>query len=299
MKKIFFLSLLCVLPWLSRAQDEPVAAKDTTWKTSIKLGFNFNQASFSDNWTGGGVNSIAFASFFNTRANYRKGKWSWDNELEFLYGIIRNAGQDYRKSQDRIFLDSKIGYDISEKWNGYFSLNFLTQFAPGYRYVDDSLSSDGVDGLTISRFLAPGFITTSLGFEYDPNDWFLLRLSPFAPRITIVTDTDLYLNTKGNTNYGVEIGETVRYEWLAAQLQAEINKDITETLNLQTRYIMFANYETLSLSSIDHRLDLNITAELTKYINVNLAAIILYDEDQDTSLQISQLLGVGVLLQRK
>ncbi|MFP4090420.1 MAG: DUF3078 domain-containing protein [Cyclobacteriaceae bacterium] len=298
MKKTTFFLLFLSSYLYSLAQENAVSEKDTTWTNSVKFGFNFNQASFSDNWTGGGINSIAFASLFNAQADYQQGKWSWDNELELIYGVIRNAGQDYRKSQDRIFLDSKLGYAIAENWNGFYSLNFLTQLAPGYRYVDNPTDPDGIDALTISRIFAPAFITNALGFEYTPNDWFLLRLSPFSPRITIVADTDLYLNTQGNTNYGVEIGEKVRYEWLAAQMQAEINKDLTETINLQSRYILFANYETLALETIDHRLDLTVTAKLTRYINVNLSAIMLYDVDQDPGIQLSQLLGVGVLLQK-
>lgn len=43
---------------------------DTTWRTSVKFALNFNQAAFSDNWIGGGVNSIAFSSFFNYQAHY-------------------------------------------------------------------------------------------------------------------------------------------------------------------------------------------------------------------------------------
>lgn len=269
---------------------------DTVWTTSTRFGINFNQAAFSENWTGGAVNSIAFSGLFNYLTNYQNGSWSWDNTVDLLYGVINNQGQGIRKSQDRIFLDSKVGYDISEDWNGYSSLNFLTQFAPGFRYVE--LPSGREDGLKVSNFLAPAFLTLSLGFEYMPNDNFSLRLSPFSPRITIVNDTELYLNTENNTNYGVEIGETIRYEWLAFQLLMSWNKNITENISLQTRYLTFANYEQLSLEKIDHRVDVTLAAKLTQYINVNFSGIAIYDFDQIDELQFSQLIGVGILLSR-
>ncbi|WPP53223.1 DUF3078 domain-containing protein [Catalinimonas niigatensis] len=288
--------VVCLLPLMLKAQVlTTVAPADTLWKKSFSFGINFNQASFSGNWFGGGVNSIALSSLLNAQARYKKDKWSWDNQADFLYGVINNNGQGYRKSQDRIYLDSKVGYDISEFWNAFFSANFLTQFAPGYRYVD--LPTGGEDALKISDFLAPGFLTFSIGFEYVPNDNFSLRLSPFSPRFTFVTDTELYLNTENNTNYGVEIGETLRTEWLAAQIVAEWNKNITETISLQTRYMLFANYENLNFEEIDHRLDVMLNAKLTNYINLSLSGIMIYDYDQVDEIQVSQLLGIGILFQ--
>jgi len=260
----------------------------------MNFGFNFNQAAFSDNWTGGGVNTIAFSSLLNAQANYKKGKWSWDNELDMLYGVINNQGQDFRKSQDRIFIDSKVGYDISENWNGFGSLTFLTQFAPGFRY--EELPNGGEDALKISDFLAPAFVTSSIGFEYAPNDAFTLRLSPFSPRITFVTDTTLINNVP--KNYGVERGETIRYEWFALQIQAAYVKDLTERINLQTRYLLFANYENLTANQVDHRIDATLNAKLTDYINLSLSAIMIYDFDQVSEIQFSQLLGIGILLQK-
>jgi hypothetical protein len=53
---------------------------DTTyWKKSFNGSLSLNQASFSDNWTAGGINSIGFSALLNYKANYLKGKNSWDN----------------------------------------------------------------------------------------------------------------------------------------------------------------------------------------------------------------------------
>lgn len=294
MMKYFYLTGLFVLLSLLAQAQETNTPTDTLWRNSINFGFNFNQAAFSDNWTGGGVNSIAFSSLLNSQANYKREKWSWNNELDMLYGIINNQGQDFRKSQDRIFLDSKVGYDISEKWNGYGSLTFLTQFAPGFRY--EELPNGGEAARKVSDFLAPAFLTSSIGFEYVPNDAFTLRLSPFSPRITFVTDTTLINNVP--KNYGVERGETIRYEWFALQIQAEYGKDLTENINLQTRYMLFANYENFTPEQIDHRIDATLSAQLTSFINLSLSAIMVYDFDQINEIQFSQLLGIGILLQR-
>jgi hypothetical protein len=57
----------------------------------------------------------------------------------------------------------------------------------------------------------------------------------------------------------------VRKEWLAFQLQSEYNRDIAENLNLKVRYLLFTNLQTLALNTIDHRLDMSLTAKVTKY----------------------------------
>ena len=58
---------------------------------------------------------------------------------------------------------------------------------------------------------------------------------------------------------------------------------------------MFANYETLALKTIDHRVDLNLTAKVNQFINVSIGGILLYDFDQDSGAQVSQAFSLGVL----
>jgi hypothetical protein len=291
MKGFYAFSLLIFLAGNVLAQDnEELFKADTSyWLKETSFGLNLNQASFSGNWQGGGVNSIAVGTFLYGRANYAKDKWSWDNTMDFIYGVVKNKEEDARKSNDRIFLDSKIGYELSSNWNYFFAANFLSQFAPGYKFSDN-------DRTLISKFANPAYLTTSLGLEYKPNDEFSLRLSPFSPRWTFVTDTQLYLNVPDN--YGVEIGETVRQEWLAFSVLMEWNKQLSENLNLQLRYQMYGNYETLAFNTIDHRLDLGLTAKVSNLINVSLAAQSIYDIDQDSKIQFSQGLALGIAFKR-
>jgi Protein of unknown function (DUF3078) len=264
------------------------------WKKAFKTGININQASFSENWKAGGVNSFGFNALLNYKANYKKGPRSWDNEFDFLYGMVNNQGQGYRKTLDRIFLDTKFGHSISSKWALITSANVLTQFAGGFKY-----GTDATTGLTtsteISDFLAPAFITAALGFEYDPADYFKLRLSPVAPRATIVQDVARFVTADNPKPYGVNPGESVRFEWLAFQMLAEFNKDIAKNISLKWRYLMFANYQTLAINKIDHRVDLNLVAKVNKYVNVSIGGILVYDFDQAIGVQFNQAFSLGVL----
>jgi hypothetical protein len=56
---------------------------------------------------------------------------------------------------------------------------------------------------------------------------------------------------------------------------------------------MYANYETLELKTLDHRLDLLISARVNKFISVGLGGIILYDYDQVDEVQFSQIFNIG------
>ncbi len=285
--KLISTVLLSVL--LASAAHAQIVKIDSTthWKKSLNFGINLNQASFSSNWKAGGVNSIGLNSLFNYKANYKKDVHSWDNEIDMLFGFVNNDGQGYRKTLDRIYLDTKYGRDINDKWGFFSSLSFTTQFTKGYKYNDDDTKD------LISDILAPAFITSAWGVEYHPVDYFKVRLAPFAPRFTIVKDPTRFVTTVGPTPYGVEPPDETRVEVLAFQMLAEFNKDIAENINLKWRYVMFANYETLEGKKIDHRLDLNLTAKVNKFINVSLGGILLYDYDQDTSVQLSQLMTIG------
>jgi hypothetical protein len=291
MKRFYTFFLLLFLVGQVIAQDQEALTKvDTSyWLKEIAGGLNINQASFSDNWKGGGVNSVAFSVYLNGRANYAKDKWSWDNQFDFIYGVVKNKGEDGRKSNDVLFMDTKVGYKINDKWNYFFGMNFLSQFAPGYNFTD-------TERTLISKFANPAYLTTALGLEYKPNDEFSLRISPFSPRWTFVSDTELYLNVP--ENYGVEIGETVRTEWLAFSLLADWNKKLSENLTLKMRYQMFANYETLAFKTIDHRLDVALTAKVSNLINVSLTSLTIYDFDQDSKIQFSQGLALGIAFKR-
>jgi hypothetical protein len=281
--RVFALFILAV-PVFSQAQDSV-----QLWKRKMTFAININQSSFSSNWKAGGINSFGFNSLFNYKANYKKNHTSWDNEIDLAFGFVDNKGQGYRKTLDRIFLDTKVGHDMNEDWALFTALNLLTQFDEGYNYADDGTPT------LISAALAPAFITSSWGAEYHPVDYFKVRLSPFAPRITIVRNPERFVTPENPKPYGVRPPDEARFEWLSFQAQAEFNKEIAKNLNLKWRYILYANYQTFAFNAIDHRLDLDLLAKVNKYINVSLGGILIYDVDQDAGAQVSQVFSAGFL----
>lgn len=293
-RRSLFTSILCSVLFAFHANAQVIKVDSTSnWKKTFRAGLNINQASFTSNWKAGGVNSFGFNAFLNYTANYKKGKNSWDNQFDFLYGVVNNQGQGARKTLDRIYIETKYGRELNEKWSFTSSLNLISQFAKGYKYE----TVNGIEERSlISDFMAPAFITSAWGLEYHPVEYFKVRFSPFSPRVTIVSDNNGRFNAVDPVKpYGVEVGNSTRYEWLAFQMQAEFNKDIAKNVNLKWRYVMFANYETIEPKTIDHRLDLNLVAKVNKFVNVSIGGILLYDFDQDSGVQLSQAFSLGVL----
>lgn len=265
-------------------------SNDTAWH-KIEFGANLNQGSFSSNWTGGGVNSIALGVFLNALNEKKKGKNSWRNDFQGQYGIVRNKGQQSRKNVDRLFFDTKYNRELTAQWSLFANVNFLSQFGNGYDYNTnpDSLNFKK----KVSGILAPAYLTEAIGIEYRPVPYFFVDLAPGALRQTIVIDEDLYVNTPDQKNYGVPIGKKVRTEAALIQLVANLDKDIAKDVNLKFRYLMFSSFK--HPLNIDNRLDAQLTAKINKYVNVNLGAIVVYDEDQSTKIQFAQALSIGFL----
>ena len=109
MKKFTIIILLGVLSNLAIGQNADVVkvAKAKDIVTAIKVdtvkawyidglaSLNFSQAAFS-NWASGGQNSLGLTSFFNLKANYRKGRNSWANTIDLGYGFD-HLGKDVRR----------------------------------------------------------------------------------------------------------------------------------------------------------------------------------------------------------
>ncbi len=278
---------ILLLPLFSNAQ---IIVPDSTskWRKKMIFNLNVNQAAFSSNWKGGGINSIGLNTNFDYKADYKDDKQSWDNEIGFTYGFVKNSGQGFRKTLDRFFVDTKYGRALTKKWDVFSSFNFASQFYKGYKYSEDG------DAALISDFLAPAFVTVALGFEYHPVEYFKVRISPLAPRLTLLRNNNGRFDAVDSiAPYGVEVGEDTRFEWLAFQLTADFDKDIAKNLNLKFKYLMFANYETLEGKTIDHRLDVMLNAKVNRFITVSMGGILLYDYDQDDEVQLSQAFNIG------
>ncbi|MGF1922555.1 MAG: DUF3078 domain-containing protein [Bacteroidia bacterium] len=264
-----------------------VNAKVNYWKTKTSVGINVNQAAFSDNWKGGGVNSFALGGLINYKAEYSKESYSYVSEVILQYGKIKNKSQLQKKTTDRIYWDNKAAIQMSKNWYFFGSVNFESQFDQGFAYSKDAKGNE-IEKL-LSKFMSPGYLTESIGFEYKPSKFFSTRIGTGTARQTFVLDTALY-RTNPN-NFGVIKGKNFRNE-LAFQIVTAFEKEVFTNVTLKTRYNMFIPYD--NFGHIDHRLDINMIAKINRFMNVSVTGVGLYDRDTDSKIQGSQTLALGL-----
>lgn len=263
-----------------------------TWKAGGLYNLNFNQAALS-NWSAGGdKSSVSLATFLNLHAYYKKGKRAWDNTLDLAYGVVNTTSLGTRKSDDRIDLLSKYGYDIGKHWYASMLFNFRSQFSKGYAYPD------GKPKQTTSDFLAPAYILLSPGLNYKPNDQFSFFVSPLTARWVIVKNDSL----ASVGAFGVDSGKNSRFEF-GAFASISYNKKISSSAVYTGRLDLFSNYlhnpQNISLYWT------NILAvKISKVLSMSLTVNMIYDNDiksvnSDGTLggpkpQLQELFGLGL-----
>jgi len=268
------------------------------WKTRTSVGINVNQATFSNNWKGGGINSWAVGGVVNNKAEYSKEGYSYTSEVILEYGKINNKDQLQKKTRDRIFWDNKAALQLSKNWYFFGSVNFESQFDKGYNYFRDGNNIEQQS--LISKFMSPGYLTESIGFEYKPNSYFSTRIGTGTAKQTFVLNMDDLIAAELDRNpnstradyYGVPTDKNFKNE-LAFQIVSNFDKQIFTNVNLKARYQMFIPYDR-SLVNIDHRLDVELRSQLNRLMNVTVTGVGLFDKDSDNEIQGSQTLALGV-----
>lgn len=262
---IICLLLLCSVA-LSFAQDKKVApatdsaakAKPKLWTKGLTTQIGFSQISLT-NWAAGGFGSIALNTYFNAFSNYKKDKHIWENKLQLGYGFIQSYEDGYKKSDDRIILDSKYGYKAVE--NLYFSaiFNARTQFTKGY----DSKN------VMVSDFISPAYLSLGLGVEYKPYKNLSINFAPLTGKAVMVRDEEL------RVKYGNPADKFCKFE-LGAQVKVD-GKIEVDNFKVVSSLTLFSDYLNKPLN-IKVYWDVNVDAKITKFFSVSLKTNLIYDD---------------------
>ncbi len=263
------------------------------WKYNGQFSFSFSQVSLT-NWAAGGDNSISANGLARIEPVYTKDKSSWDSYLLAAYGLTKLGDGFITKKDDRLEILSKYGYKAAKSWDYSALIDGRTQFAPGYKSMEDKTNK-------ISDFLAPGYLTASLGMDYKPGNAFSLFLSPATLRFTFVRDDSLSMAGA----YGVDSGKKVRTE-LGGFIKMIYKKDsLIKNVSLSSDLDLFSNY-------LDHpeRVDVNwdmlMTLKVNKFLAVTINTQLIYDYDikfveiennipvQKSKIQFKELAGLGL-----
>jgi hypothetical protein len=244
-----------------------------SWSFGGLTTFNFSQVSLT-NWAAGGRSSTSGVALFNVFGNYKKANINWENSLDLGYGLLKEQGNKIVKSNDKFDFYSKFG--LKQTDNLYYStlFNFKTQFAPGYKYPN---TTDA-----ISHFMAPAYLTLSLGIDYKPTKMLSVFLSPLTGKMTIVNDQEL----SHAGAFGVDPGKKVRSE-IGSFAKVELKTEIMKNVSLNSKIDLFSNY-LHNPENIDANWDILINMKVNDYLSANLITNLIYDDDIKTTTDINK-----------
>jgi hypothetical protein len=274
--------------------DVPADTSGKHWLIQGSGSLQFSQASFT-NWASGGENSLGLIAWVNFKANYKKGKHVWGNNVDLGYGFNLLGKMDdavYNKTNDKIELTTAYGYELhsNKKWYLTVLANFRSQFSAGYNYPDDST--------VISNFMAPGYLIVGLGITYAPTTWFTAYLSPVSGRFTFVMDQQL----ADSGAFGVDPGKNMLGEF-GPYFRANLNKDLAKNINLTSTLELYSNY-LKEFGNIDVNWSLLFSLKVNKWLAASIQTQLIYDDntmikyDPDKPsgprTQFKEMIGVGL-----
>ncbi len=266
------------------------------WKTEGIFQLNLTQVSLT-NWAAGGFSSVSGIAQFNGTANWKKDRRAWDNALALAFGGQQQQDGPTVKTDDRIELNSKYGYELSPSWYLAALAQFRTQFTEGFN----------AEGTRISHLMSPGYLLFGVGMDWKPNDKLSIYMSPATARIVFVTDETLFGGSDDPDLrvYGVLNGETTALE-LGGYLRFQYQTELAENITFLTRGDIFSNY-------LRDPQNMDVTWETLWNFKVNdwfaatLNTILIYDHDTKLpkvdaeglpyagpATQFKQTLGLGL-----
>ena len=305
------LSLTIALPTLGQndvdkgARDASAAAMQTAvppdtipdgWTRSGIININMTQVNLT-NWAAGGFSSVSGIAMFNGTANWKKGRKAWDNSLILAFGgqHVHN-GTAPQKTDDRIELNSKYGYELKKSLYLAGVFQFRTQFTEGFN----------ADGARISNFMAPAYALLGVGLDYRPNDNFSVFFSPATARMVIVNDKKLFEGLGPEDRvYGVQTGNTSELE-MGGYLRLQYKRELAKNITFLTRGDLFSNY-LRNPQNIDVTWETLWTFKVNEWFAATLNTVLIYDHDTKLpkvddagspyagpATQFKQTLGIGL-----
>lgn len=306
MKKLILSFIVLTTMNLSFAQEaDSTVVPDSYWKLQATYGLNGTQSSFV-NWAAGGRNNISVLGYIEASAKYNKDRFKWETDLGLALGGMKYIGkgnnEDLQKTDDRIDVATTVGYKLKEHW--FFSgiAGFKSQFMDGFSYPNDSVR--------VSKFMAPGYGSVSLGIDYVPNDKFSAFLSPLSTKLTFVQDDVLsnagafgvdaavYDETTGDV---ITNGKRFRGEF-GAYLKIKYNQTLAKNIELKSKLELFSNYIN-NPQNIDVNAEIIMNFKVNSWFSASVNWLLIYDDDIDVRdsdgnfgprTQFKSVIGLGV-----
>jgi len=264
---IFFFTLI--------AQGQPLDTLKNNWKPSLVLSAGINQIVFS-NWVQGGENSTAWSYLIDFHCDKTGTALVFKNQIKVTYGRSKIGSGEYKTTDNDLYIENLASYNVGWAVNPFFSNAIRTQLASGYDYKS-------VPAKQVADFFDPGYVTQSIGFNYDKYPNIITRLGlglqeVFTNNYRKYTDPDKFEKTfKFET--GIESVTDIKYK-------------LDDNIEYTSKFRLFSQFSRLDIWDV--RFDNMIIAKINKYISVNFTYLLIYEKDQTLLTQTKEGLQFGV-----
>ena len=284
MKKHLTLSIASVAFFsftFSEARGQAASA-DTVfgWHHALIAELHLAQVSFT-HWTQGGTNALSYIAGVNGQSVKNEPMTNWTTTYKLDYGQTKLGGQDLRKTDDEISLQSVLMYKMGVKINPYAEVSLLTQFAPGYQYSD----TVGVPPTQVSAFFDPAYIKESAGAGWVVSKAFQTRLGVALREI--VTN---HFNQYASEPLENEVKKVRIQGGLESESEAEIPVD--DNVLFRAKLDLFAPFNTMSRIVVHG--EGSLIAKVSKVFSAELSALFINEPDISPYTQIKEGLAIGI-----
>lgn len=270
-----FLILLTSLVYSQEQQQDTIPAPK--WKIHGRVAFIFNQSSFS-NWASGGENTVAGNININYDFNYKQGNINWDSRIISGYGLSYLGAQGYRKTNDRLEVNSLLGVKTGNYWFLSFIGNFRTQYANGFDYSKKPKAA-------VSGFFSPAYLTFGPGMLWKKSDNLSINIAPATARYTFVSNSF-------SGQFGVAEGKNAAFS-LGFNLSSYYKLQLMENIEMENIITLYSDYLS-NVRNVDLDYQTNIRFKVNKNIKMHITFHTIIDDNASSRIQFRQLFGLGV-----
>lgn len=249
------------------------------WDPDGVLALNLSQISLS-NWSQGGENAITWTIMGNFGYNFIGTNWTSLNNLKITYGRSKLGDEEFRVNDNELYLENVIVKRIKWPVDPFFSNTVRTAISAGYIYDDTAKTK-------VADFFDPGYVTQAIGFTYMNSEVVNTRLG--------VALQEIFTSNFPQYSDDPETLDEIEDFKLETGLESVTNVTLTLDDNLQYKSLLrlFTRFDAMDVWDV--RFDNTVTAQVNKYLNVNLNVLVIYDKSQTAKTQLKEALQLGIV----
>lgn len=268
------------------------------WTKSLDMGLNLSQNSYSENWGGGDVGSMAWMALANGIFEKQVSpKFNFKNITKLQFGQTHTQDQTTKnwqkpiKSTDKIDVENLGRFTLKVWVDPYVAFRLETQFLdasyePLKRALNPMLltESAGIAKTLFSR--NKDQILTRLGLSLRER---LNRVIPGTPEDTLTENTELETTTEG----GLESVTDVQYK-LASNISYIGKLSLFKALFFSKKNEFEGTPAADYWKTVDANFENGLSVAFSKYVSLSFYAQLLYDKQIDLKGRFKETFGLGL-----